>query len=693
MSGGPIRGGMRQLVSTLAFGGSIAALIILFGTRDLESYEQAFFSLARGTAVQAVQVLGHPVYTLAIGLGVRLPLLSSIGSSPVAAAAPFLPAPVTYWLLLTFSIGSTLLVVRHALEPLCGRLVTWVAAVLLFCSVPMVTYTLNNDWPDMALTYCCFVACVFAPHALLPLLAPPRSSLVPRVGALLLGGLMWGAIALSHSGYWPQIAATLVCASGVALCRSDYPWRDRLTAVALLATVSLLAVAPQAPDFIRELNVPGAEATAIIRSTQPPQGELIASNLFPFGDVGSRLPFSYLVLALLSLAIGLTSSDAPSRRLAVGATLMSVVLGIGATTLPAGSAFYSPSSIWTLRDSAAAFAILGAAGAVAGLRGGSRVVTAGPALAVLLFAALQGPAYAARLVFMNADDQLSHLIAPQLPDHRVWTSDMTPPGERAWLRGLPRTQGVSGERLALWPGARNEMRNRKVASTDFADAGYTLVTAWTKQRTMRGVIRPNEVLFNQSVELSPQMLCDATAVAFLQLRYLLTPRGIECAPWQRVPGVLVDDWLELAVPTDLDDRVRALPLALVSDRIRDQPALSADSSLLSALLPVSGTSLRVGPRDVVLELDDPPVAAGHALVLPVAYDPAWRASAGTAQNLGGLLALTGVDQPRLTLEFVPDGVALLRAVSMTVAQVLALLGFLGLVYVRPRVGTALLHES
>src|ERR671911_391439 len=98
-----------MLLSTLALSGSIAGAVVLFGVRDLESYEHAFLSLGRGTAGEAVHVLGHPVYTLAIGLGVRLPLFCNFGSSPAAALAPLLPAPVTYWLMLTFAIGSALL--------------------------------------------------------------------------------------------------------------------------------------------------------------------------------------------------------------------------------------------------------------------------------------------------------------------------------------------------------------------------------------------------------------------------------------------------------------------------------------------------------------------------------------------------------------------------------------------------------
>lgn len=686
ISRGRFRAAAGGVASTLAFSAGLAAMIIVFGTRDLESYEHVFFSLDRGTALESVHVFGHPVYTLAVGLGVRLPLQASLGASPVAAVSPYLLAPVTYWLLLAVSIATAVLIVRHALEPLCGRLVSWAAVVLLFCSVPIVTYTVYNDWPEVVVTYCAFVGCVFAPHALLAMLDSQRPSHIRRLGSLSLAGLVWGLVALSHPGYWPLLAVAIVCATGVALCRSDYPLRTRLTIVVLLGTVSLIAVAVQVPDITRELDVAGGGTAAMRRYTEGPAGSLIAANAFPFGNASPKSPFTYLVLALVSLAIGLASRDVPARRLIVASALVSIALAVGAATLLPGSAPYAPSGTWALRDPAAIFAVLSgacAAGAVARSRAGKRLVGAGLALAALAFAGAQGPSYAVRLVFTNTDGPLLRgLFVPQWRDHRVWTRDMTAPAERVSMRGLARDRVLPGERLALWPGVRDRMRTTRHASTDFADAGYPLVTAWTKQRTMRGLVEPNEFLFNQTTDLSSQVLCDAGAVRFLQLRYLLTPSDVECEPWRRLPGLLVDGWLEVRVATQSDDRVSALPVAGVSQRTRGEPALSVESLLLPALAPLPGTSLRIGPRNVVIGLDDSSAAAGRSLVLPVAYDPAWHASSGHIQNIGGLLALVGVDQRQVTLDFVPDIVAVVRALSMTVAQVFAVVGFLGLASVR-----------
>lgn len=677
ISGREIRHAVRRLTSALAFGGSMAAIALLVGTRDMESYEHAFFSLDRGTAVQAVHVLGHPVYTLAIGLGVRLPLQASLGASPVAALAPYMPAPLTYWALLAFSIAAVVMVVRHALEPVCGRLVSWLAMVLLFCSVPMVNYTVSDDFPEAAVTYCAFVGCVFAPHALLALLDSHASSNARRLAGLSVAGTVWSLVGLSHPGFWPLLAGALVLAATLALCRSDHPFRTRLTVVAVLAAASLLAVALQVPDLARELNI-AREAGEVRRSILlVPTQSLISANLFPFGPVGARMPFMFLVMALLSLSIGLTLNDAHARRLIVGSALMSIVLGVGAATLSPGLSAYAPSSTWVLRDPAAAFAVLSAAcaaGAVRRSRGVNRFVRAGPVVAALVLAGLQGPSFAASVVLREIRG----------PGNRPWSwnQDMTTPEGRASIRGLTRARVSPGERLALWPGVRNKMRDAQGTSTDFADAGYLLVTAWTKQRTMRGLVEPNEGLFNQTSDLSSQVLCDSSAVRFLRLRYLLMPPDVECGPWTRLPGLLVDGWLEVGAATEWDDMVRALPVARVSERVGREPALSAGSLLLPALVPLSGTSLRVAASRVVIRLDDSSVAGGQALVLPVAYDAAWRASSGRVHNVGGLVALIGVDQRQVTVDYVPDGVAVLRAASMTVAQLLAVVGLLGLAFVR-----------
>jgi len=200
---------IRRLAPTLAFSCSIAAIVILIGPRDLESYDTAFFSLDRGTAVQSEHVLGHPVYTLSLGLGLRLPLHGSLGASPVAAIGPFLPMPLTYGLLLACAIASAVMVVRYALDPVCGRLVSWLAVVHLFCSMPIVTYTISSDWPEIVVAYIAIVACVFAPHALLAARAA-RSTTERRIVWISIAGVVWSLVAVAHSGYWPHIAATLV---------------------------------------------------------------------------------------------------------------------------------------------------------------------------------------------------------------------------------------------------------------------------------------------------------------------------------------------------------------------------------------------------------------------------------------------------------------------------------------------------
>jgi len=125
---------MAAMRWTLALAGGVATLVLLVGVQDLESYDHAFVSVDRGTAVDVVRVLGQPACTPALGLGVRLPLHGSPGASPAAALAPYLPAPLTYWLSIALPFGAAAAIVRHALDPLSGRLVSWLAATLLRCS-------------------------------------------------------------------------------------------------------------------------------------------------------------------------------------------------------------------------------------------------------------------------------------------------------------------------------------------------------------------------------------------------------------------------------------------------------------------------------------------------------------------------------------------------------------------------------
>lgn len=455
----------RRLTAALAAGGSIAAMVILLGTRDLESYEHVFFSLDRGTAVESEYVLGLPVYTLAVGLGVRLPLQGSLGASPVARLAPYLPDPLTYGLLLTFAIAAAVLLVRYALEPLCGRYMTWLAVVLLFCSLPTAAYTIYGDWPELAVTYCAFIGCVFAPHALLALLDAGSSATARHLAGLSVTVTVWGLVALSHAGYWPLVAAALVSACAVALCRTDHPRRTTLTVVMALAAAAFVAVVLQLPDIVREISVAG-NAEGMRRFLDEPRYSLITANLFPFGQVDPEMPFGCLVLAGVSLLIGLTS-DARSRRLIISTAIASIVLS-GAATLPPGSSTYAPSSTWALRDPAAAFAVFSAACAVTALRASRHARSATrtwSAAVALVLAGLQGPAYAASLVLRETAVPLSH---------QPWTQDMTGSAVRASARGFARDRVPPGDRLALWPKVRNTMRNARRASTDFADAGILL---------------------------------------------------------------------------------------------------------------------------------------------------------------------------------------------------------------------------
>jgi hypothetical protein len=290
---------------------------------------------------------------------VRLPLFSNLVASPAGVVAPYLPAPLTYWVLMTCAITLAAFIVRCALEPHCGRLLSWLALMLLFWSASLVNYTLTDDWPHIAVTYPAFEACVFAPHAVLALFhtkeASPRRYLRGVWLAAAAGGLIGG----SHPGYWPLVAGTLVLAAALAVCRSDRALRDRIVAVGMLSTVALIAVALQLPDLMRELNV--AAHAVMSRGIAGPEGHLLSTNMFPFGDIDPRLPFTYLVLTFVFLIVGLTCTAGNRRMLIAGGALIAILLGVGAATWSPAQAVYAPSSTWALRDPALAFAIFSGA--------------------------------------------------------------------------------------------------------------------------------------------------------------------------------------------------------------------------------------------------------------------------------------------------------------------------------------------
>src|SRR5688572_4177684 len=328
-----------RLTAALLFAGATAAVVVLLGTFDLESYEHVFVSLDRGTDIAAVRVQGHPVYTMALGVGVRLPLQGSVAGSPTVRSAAFVAGPLTYWLLLTLSITVAALITRHALEPLCDAVVSWLATFVLFWSVPIVNYAIYDDWIETTVTYCAVVACVFAPHALLALLDPRRPPAERRIGGAALAAALFSLIAISHAGHWPILAATLVGTSVVALVRSEYSLRLRVIVLSALAIVALVAILPQVPDILRELNLTRAATgpTELWRSSEGGDGGLLRANLVPPAPGDSRQPFTHLLLALLSLAVAISPIGAALHPLILSSACVSLALGVAAATLPSGN--------------------------------------------------------------------------------------------------------------------------------------------------------------------------------------------------------------------------------------------------------------------------------------------------------------------------------------------------------------------
>jgi hypothetical protein len=286
---------------------------------------------------------------------------------------------------------------------------------------------------------------------------------------------------------------------------------------------------------------------------------------------------------------------------------------------------------------------------------------------------LQGLAFAATLVTIRLREPRE--ITP-------WTWDIRTPAQRAAARRIPTDRIPPEARIALWPGVQELMRIRGRASTDLADAGYRLATAWTKQRTMFALVEDSVVLFNQSTELPRALLCDAKTVRFLQLSYLLAPRRTLCAPWTAMPGVVVDGTYDVGIATDSDRRVRALPAAAltgVAAHLREQ-ALSRGSFILAAMAPVADSSLEMSTGRIEIGLPGRTAAENQVLLVPVAHDPGWHTSSGRIRNVGGLLAVDEVRDTNVTLTFRPDAVMRVRALALTAAQGMGLVGFVGLAW-------------
>lgn len=397
----------------------------------------------------------------------------------------------------------------------------------------------------------------------------------------------------------------------------------------------------------------------------------------------TRAPFTFLLMTITSLAIGVRWHDVARRRLLLGSGLASLAFGFGAAHLSFAGTPFTPSAVWALRDPAISFAVLGAACAVAVLHANrvEHAIGVRSLGILLLMCGLSGPVIAAGTTLRSND-------LAELFDAFVAPRGMTPPQSRISERGLHVNQVAVGSRIALWPGVYREMRNRNGTQADFADAGYVLVTAWVKQRTMKRVVEPagdnNEVLFEQSTFLPADVLCRPSAVGFLQLNYLLAPVPITCDAWRAVtPTLVVDGWLTAYTAGASDLRVRAVSSPTISETMRQEAALAPGSSLLSALMPLPGTSVTLGVRDVVIQQDRPSLSAGLTLILPVAYDSVWKASSGRIENVSGLLALTAVSQSRVVLSFEPDMVAILHSTAMTLSQLFTCLGLIGLAGVAP----------
>jgi hypothetical protein len=158
-----------------------------------------------------------------------------------------------------------------------------------------------------------------------------------------------GAVALSYPGYWPLIALTLISSAAIASVRVDHPLSTRLKVIGMLAVTSMAVVGLLAGDVLREMWIAGDMLPGMGRPTRAPIAGLWTSN-WPWPLPASfRAPFTFLMMTITSLGVGLRWRDTARRRLLLGSGLASLAFGFGAAHLSSessGKAVFTPVTMW-----------------------------------------------------------------------------------------------------------------------------------------------------------------------------------------------------------------------------------------------------------------------------------------------------------------------------------------------------------
>jgi hypothetical protein len=152
------------------------------------------------------------------------------------------------------------------------------------------------------------------------------------------------------------------------------------------------------------------------------------------------------------------------------------------------------------------------------------------------------------------------------------------------------------------------------------------------------------------------------------------PDGQACEGWTLLPGARIDGRWSMGQFTIPDTRAFAVRLGSLTPDERREPAFGGDPRLVGRLAPLPGSSLSFESHRLVVALTDEPRDRDLALVLPVAFDPAWKSSSGGTLNLAGLLAVERIASPRVELVFSPDMPLRVRALGMLAAQVAGAIG-------------------
>lgn len=652
-----LRGHDTLLSLTLAV--LVPATVWAIGVRDLESYQHAMFSLVADSPGR-VSLLGIPVYEAGVGLGARLPLHGNFTAHPLAPLLAQTDARFAYFTLFAVHLFVSTRLLTAAARRLGGTGVWAVLpAVLLSVSLPVVCYSVSNDWPETLTGLLGMAACVggvlWLPAWTLRGYPTYRSAAAHALVGLSVPGLI---AASGHPGYWPitTVAVVLALLTRIAVAQPSLRVMARAACFAAAGWLlpGVIAVTT-ALDLRAEWLAAGAGAR---RHVQGPVAWTLDA-LTGTAGAGTRIAFAapLLALALLAATLG-------SRRRKIAAALLFAWLGctVLAQLTPGDPYWFLPSTIWGFRDPGIVFAVL----------------------------AVPVAAQCGRTARALAAVGSIHVIAASV----LALAALGDRSEGAWTHGTPAVPDSvpallsavgarEGDRILLSREVAQAMRGRAEATgihalSDLAAAGFHTVAAWTKVRQLEWALAsgdPHETW----VVPTDEAVCSTGTLRLLGIDWLAVDAAVAAS------GACADVFSTAGgSPVQLggvDAVVAALPRARLATVVGEPrpdaaegrcPILSRGDCIDELGIAFDGPRWETDPSGAIRFTADP----DRWVVVPIDWDSALRATTRDGKRLPvvehlGLAAIgpTPVDRTEVTVRWSPDA----RATSRVAATWLALL--------------------